>query len=382
MKYSNRNIEAFFLLVRVGLFGRTEGAKSILLDDVDWNEVHRLAREQSVTGLLAEGIETLQRQPESADLGARITQMMPEDWAFQLATEMMYLEQSNQAMNKFVASLTGKLRKRGIDAVLLKGQGVAQYYEKPLWRTCGDIDLLLSSDNFVKAKDFLLHYASSAGTENPYKKHFDMSISRWTVELHGSLRCGFSARVDRELDNIFDNTFHDGHVTTWMDRTVPVYMLGRENNVLYVFAHFLNHFYKKGVGIRQICDWSRLLWSFRDTIDTAVLGTRLKSMGLMSEWRAFGAYAVEYLGMPEEAIPFYADKERWKRKARRIQQFILKTGNMGHNRKKTTEHVSLLTRKLKSGRQRLCDLTNHLMIFPLDTVRFMPSIFLNGLRQK
>mgnify|MGYP007016824113 CR=1 FL=1 len=34
-------------------------------------------------------------------------------------------------------------------------------------------------------------------------------------------------------------------------------------------------------------------------------------MGLMSEWKAFGAYAVEFLGMPVEALPLYSADAKW-----------------------------------------------------------------------
>ena len=55
-------------------------------------------------------------------------------------------------MNVFLAKLIEKLRNEGVYAILMKGQGVAQCYECPPWRTCGDIDLLLSERNFDKAK--------------------------------------------------------------------------------------------------------------------------------------------------------------------------------------------------------------------------------------
>ena len=167
-----------------------------------------------------------------------------------------------------------------------------------------------------------------------------------------------------------------------MNGNVQVFMLGKENEVFYVFVHFLNHFYKSGVGIRQICDWCRLLWTFRDSLHINALEARLKKMKLMSEWRAFGMFAVAYLGMPEAAMPFYSEDEKWRRKARQILAFILKTGNMGRNRKGEEKVESYLTRKMNSSEQRLCDLANHFTIFPLDTLRFFPRIFLNGLYQK
>ena len=159
-------------------------------------------------------------------------------------------------------------------------------------------------------------------------------------------------------------------------------MLGEEDEVFYVFAHLLNHFYKSGVGIRQICDWCRLLWTFRDSLDLGAVEARLKNMKLMSEWRAFGMFAVEYLGMPKEAMPFYCEDERWRGKARKILAFVLKTGNMGNNRRGEVKTYSYLSRKMKSSRQRICDLANHFTIFPMDSLRFFPRIFLNGLHQK
>ncbi len=50
-------------------------------------------------------------------------------------------------------------------------------------------------------------------------------------------------------------------------------------------------------------------------------------MGLMSEWKAFAALLVDYLGMPVEALPVYDPDRKWSRKASRILSFVLETGN-------------------------------------------------------
>lgn len=376
---NSSSTETFFLLVRVGLFGSTEDAERLLAGDVDWAVVYQLAKEQSVVGLAAEGMEKLR----SAGLQAHGSPLVPREWMLRMTSMAFRWEQRNVAMNKFVGQLIGRLRKRGVYAILLKGQGVAQCYTKPLWRACGDVDLLLSDEDLQKAKDYLLPFALKSKDGNEYKKEFAMVLNSWVVELHGSLRCGFSSRIDRELDRVYHDTFHGGEARSWMNGQVQVFMLGKENEVFYVFVHFLNHFYKAGVGIRQICDWCRLLWTFRDSLDCDALESRLKAMKLMSEWRAFGMFAVEYLGMPVNAMPFYADDEKWRRKAKQILRFILKTGNMGHNRKGLKKSGdAFLWRKIKSSVQRISDLAHHLTIFPLDTLRFFPRIFLNGLYQK
>lgn len=62
------------------------------------------------------------------------------------------------------------------------------------------------------------------------------------------------------------------------------------------------------------------------------------------------------------------------------------SGNMGHNRGSwLTEHGSWLgrqyvVRKAFSMFRRIGDLINHARIFPLDSMRFLPRIFINGVR--
>lgn len=374
----NNNIEAFLKLLRAGLFARTECADSLLQDDVDWAEIYQLAKEQGVSGLIAEGIEKLQGEW----LKTHDVPLGPRKWLLRFANDVMCIERTNLAMNSFIAKMVYTLNKRGIQALLVKGQVVALRYEKPLWRSSGDVDLVLSEENYQKAKDYLLSIASSSLPEHEYKKHLSLKLNQWMVELHGSLRCGFSSRVDKELDKIYHEALYEGKVESWMNGDVQIFRLEEVSEVLYVFAHFLNHFYKGSAIVKQICDWSKLLWSFRDSLDLRSLESHLQAMGLMSEWRAFGMYAVQYLGMPEDAMPFYSDEEKWKRKAKRIHQFIMIIENMGQKRKENSGKTPYLLRKTRSSKQRIFDLANHVMIFPLDTLRFLPSIVLNGIRQK
>ena len=204
-------------------------------------------------------------------------------------------------MNAFIAELIEKLRKNDIYTLLVKGQGVAQCYEKPLWRCSGDVDLLLSYDNYQKAKTLLTPLASEVETEYEGISHLGMTIDGWGVELHGSLRVGLPQRINRVLDDIQDDTFYRGNVRSWLNGQTHIFMLGKENDV--VFVYFFNHFYKEGVGLRQICDWCRLLYTYRDSLNYGLLEQRITRAGLVSEWKAFGALAIEYLGFPKDSMP-------------------------------------------------------------------------------
>lgn len=363
----NNNIEPFFLLVRAGLWEKE--VQLLPFEGGEFSEIIRLAEEQSVVGLIAAGIEHVTDvKPSKADV-------------LKIIGQTMQLEKRNMAMNRFIGMIVEKMRDADIYTLLVKGQGVARCYERPLWRTCGDVDFFLNDESYEKAKVLLTPLASSVETEYEGSKHLGMTIGSWVVELHGSLRMGLHKRINKVLDDIKRDTFNGGNVRSWDNDGTQVFMLGKENDVVYVFVHFLNHFYKGGLGLRQICDWCRLMWTFRDTLDAKKVESLIRQMGLMSEWKAFGAFAVEYLGMPVDALPMYDDAPKWKRKAEKIKDFVMMSGNFGHNRDMSYySKYPYIIRKCISMGQRIGDLIRHSRIFPLDSLRFFPTVMLNGVR--
>ena len=386
----DNTIESFFALVRAGLFPvHGEGAMvhDSLFKDVDWNEVYQMAQEQSVQGLVLAGIEQYKNlnvlETSGTSERARANLDVNQKLLLQWIGEVQMIEQRNKEMNVFVADLIEKLRKEDIYAILVKGQGVAQCYEKPLWRCSGDVDLFLSESNYERAKLLLQPMASHVDDEGISAKHLGMTIDGFVVELHGTLHGGLSSKVDKELDDVLNDTFHGGNVRSWNNNGVQIFLLGLENDVFYVFTHILQHFYKEGVGLRQICDWCRLMWTYKDSLNYELLEQRIKRAGLMSEWKAFYALVTKYLGMPDVPCFMFQDSgdPQWERKADRIMEFILKSGNMGHNR--DMSHFSkypYLIRKCVSMGRRIGDLVNHARIFPLDSLRFFPRIMFNGVR--
>ena len=366
VRYSDKIVKAFFSLVSAGLWEKEPFLSTI--GRIDYAELFKLAEEQSVLGLALAGLEYSDVKP-------------PKELLLQWIGEVQMVEQQNRAMNTFIAELIEKFRKIGVYALLVKGQGIALSYEKPLWRSCGDVDFFLSEDNYLKAKSFLMPMAEHVEQEWVTSKHLGMTIEGWTIELHGSLRGSLSSKVNSILDEIKQDTFWRGNVRSCFINKAQVFLLGIENDIIYVFCHFLNHFYKGGIGLRQICDWCRLLYTNKDSLNYRLLESRIRKMGLMSEWKAFGALAVEYLGMPVDAIPFYSDSTKWKKKADRIVIFVLVTGNFGHNRDMSYySKYPYLIRKCVSMGRRISDLINHARIFPLDSLRFFPKIMFNGVR--
>ena len=317
MQLQNK-IETFFALVRAGLWEKE--VQLLPFGEIDFSEICRLAEEQSVVGLIAAGLE------HCSDV------KVPQEVGLNMAGSVLLLEQRNTSMNAFVGKLYGEMQKMNMYSILVKGQGIAQCYERPLWRAPGDVDLLLNGDNYESAKEWVGSFGHIIEDENKFKKHILYRVNSWDVELHGTLRGELGGRIDKTIDEVQNDIFYGGSVRSWLNGTTTIFLPAPDNDVIFVFAHILQHFFRGGIGLRQICDWCRLLWTYCETLDLKLLEKRLKKMGIMSEWHAFAALAVDKLGMPVDAMPFYSPAVKWKRKSRRICDYIIEVGNFGFNR--------------------------------------------------
>ena len=88
MRNSENTRKAFLELVEAGLWGN--GNPDIRIDGTtDWQEVYRLATEQSVLGLILDGLEHSDVKP-------------PQVLLLQWIGEVQMIEQRNKAMNKML----------------------------------------------------------------------------------------------------------------------------------------------------------------------------------------------------------------------------------------------------------------------------------------
>ena len=256
------------------------------------------------------------------------------------------------------------------------------------------MDFFLDDENYERAKGFLSPLAVEVDPEEKRKKHLAMTIDPWVVELHGLMPTEISERINAGVERVQSDIFAGGGVRVWKNDGVDVPLPSPDNDVIIVFTNFLQHFFCGGVGLRQICDWCRLLWTNRDSIDRELLERRLKEMGIVSEWKTFGAFAEEYLGMPQEAIPLLCENdysagssqvnenvnlkpETWnlkpslRRNARRICRVVLEAGNFGHNKDNSyrSKYPKLVEKSITFFR-RLGEYGRLFLIFPADAPQF------------
>lgn len=228
MKLDN-NQQAFFALVRAGLW-ETE-VQLAPFEKIDYQEVYSLAEEQSVIGLVTTGIEHVKDVK------------IPQELVLQFIGISLQLEQQNKALNDFIVWLIETLRKKDVYTLLVKGQGIAQCYEKPLWRASGDVDLLLSEDNYQRAKKVLIPLADNVEQEYKTFKHIGMTMKGdFVVELHGTLHSRLSRRVDNVVDEAQKDVSSGGNVRSWNNNGTAFFLPSPDNDVIFIFTHILHHF--------------------------------------------------------------------------------------------------------------------------------------------
>ena len=114
--------KAFMLLLRQGLWDRQEDCSALFpLDEKEWNEIHSMARKQTVQGIIYDGIRLLPTEavpPRKVLLG----------WMVEVDT----LERVNRQHRETIKALQQiYVQSPSIPFLLLKGIGTADFYPHP-----------------------------------------------------------------------------------------------------------------------------------------------------------------------------------------------------------------------------------------------------------
>ena len=359
--------DQFFALLRSGLWNEVP-ERVPFAGGTDWEALYRLSFEQTVVPLVTDGINRLPKEFLPAD-SERLDPFLGD---------MMATAKRNRAMDAFIPKLFHALK--DIPVVLVKGQSLAQDYLEPERRQPGDIDLLLTPASYEAAKAVLLPKATKVLEEQTETWHQGMRFKSIEVEVHGSISTLMSRKLDRQLAALLRQQF-DG-------RPFPSVSIGgagipvpeADFNAIYIFVHFLQHFWSGGVGIRQLTDWMVFVSVHKRDIHPVILEKRLQELGLLRLWKVFTGFAQEYLGCPAEKLPLATEPD--PKKDARIWKFIRRCGNFGKNRDRSRKEEAYLVRKIHSlWRLVVADRLRHFPVFPKESVRFFFGAFGYGLQR-
>ena len=357
----------FFALLRSGLWNEVP-ERVPFAGGVDWKALYRLAFEQTLVPVVTDGVNRLSKEFLPAD---------PE-LLDPFLGDMMATKKRNFTLDTFIPKLFNALN--GIPVVLVKGQSLAQDYPDPERRQPGDIDLLLLPSSYEAAKEVLLPKATSVSEEDLQTWHQGMHFRSIEVELHGSISTLMSRKLDRKLATLLTEQFDGRAFPTVTIGGAEIPVPEADFNAIYIFVHFLQHYWAGGVGLRQLVDWMIFVSVHKREIHPVILETRLEELGLLNLWKVFTGFAQEYLGCPTEKLPLAAKPQ--PRKNARIWRYVRRCGNFGKNQDRKRKKEPYLVRKIHSlWRLVIADRLRHFPVFPKESLRFFFGAFGYGLQR-
>ena len=370
MNHSN-TIEQFFALIRSGLWGG-KAASSPFDGGADWAALFRLASMQSLTGIFADGAGTLPREL-----------MPPAETARRLFVTVESIRRANRRLDTVLAELEAGLRREGIEGILLKGQGVARAYLHPELRMCGDIDLYPGKgDAYLRCCEIVRSLGESEGREDESEKHFHFNRRGCSIEIHSHVMLAADPFVNRRLQRWTDEMLDDPSKLRHVEiNGVEVNLPPVDFDAVFILQHIANHLLKGGIGLRQLCDWSRYLHVHAAEIDRARLGNNLRTLRLMNCWQLFGWLAVNRLGLPEAEMPFYSP--RHEKRALRCLRIILRKGNFGQYDKAARRNldINFILRKMQTCLIVIGQHAELLRVIPAEVLRHLPWYLLDGIKR-
>lgn len=342
----------FFTLLRAGLWGTTADASAFVDGKADWQAIIRLAKQQAVLALTFDGMETLPSELRPS-----------KEWAMKWFSAVVRIEQSHDLLNRELANIVRLYTGKGISSLLLKGQGVATLYIRPEHRQCGDIDLYLG-EGYEKAKQLVL--TLDVPLEPESDKHLGFHWNGVEVENHRKIARFYSPSNDKRLKRFFANwlTEPQNHYKIEdVDITIPAPGF----NAVYLLIHAFVHLMQEGIGLRQVCDWARLLSVHAKDIDKERFIREIRFLGLEDVACAFGYIVVNYLGLPVNDFPLSLDSQKIKADGEFLINDILIGGNFG------VHHEEVKNKPQQQSWQRKCYTYSKILSRSRELKRFSPS---------
>lgn len=314
MTHTEQNL--FFQIIQEGLWGKpvTE-----IPEPVRWEILLTQFKYQTIMGVAAESLMRLVKQG-----------LLSSKYTRDITQRIGLNVQRHHDLNKDVVDVFHLLTQGGFHPVLLKGQGNAQCYPKPVVRQCGDIDLFIGKNDYTKSIAYIKQNLEGDEGEE-LGKHYHLDFRNSHLELHREAEIQHlwgTNHYYQELARKYLLDTNPDYVKLY-DTPVPVPPL--QFNVLYVFNHLWHHFVTTGVGLRQFCDWTMLLHKAYGRLDLSLLEDHLCHLRLMKQWQCMGWIVVNHLGLPVVEMPFYTNSVQLK--AERIWNIVEHEGNFGRHRK-------------------------------------------------
>lgn len=213
-------------------------------------------------------------------------------------------------------SIIEELKEHGIDAILLKGSGVAAFYPVPEYRKSGDVDILMKNKKDAECACEILEKHGFHKKEHQAANHHIActGVDGIEVELHVTLAEPFdSEKKNAYLQQCQASFFEHRKLQDVMGVTFN--LATDAYQAFYLLLHMLQHFLRAGFGLKLLCDWV-VFWEkpvCKEEKDTFI--KLLEGSGLVGFASIIMAVCVEYLQLDRKKVAFLLDRESFDKKA-------------------------------------------------------------------
>lgn len=311
--------DIFFSLLRISLWNREKDKQDLqnLLErnDFTWQPIFNAIEDHALLGVVADALLSISKNIQLNE--------------YQKNYILKYLANAHQIhfqTQQAIVAVFEKLEDAGCKPILLKGEGLAQIYPPRCIRTCGDVDVYVGTNDFVKAVDCMQSICDATDVEQAKYGNHDYSIQYQGITFEIHFKPGYASveKVEKRFQEL---------ANFWLihDKCQTINILGKQilipasqYNILYVFEHLARHYRNSELGIRQFLDWALLLekTDFQDS----VLKTYLEELQVLDAWRRLAGVLHDGLGM--ERIPFFDAND--SKQSKEIISVVMSRGNFAH----------------------------------------------------
>lgn len=191
------------------------------------------------------------------------------------------------------------MMKAEIPYVILKGSTSAAYYPEPLFRTMGDVDLLVSKSDLSDV-DAILQENGFHLWENNHECHLIYhrrtygATSTWEVHWEpNGVPHGKPGKIIKEYLSDIIIKAEKYHVSEGEYMVPSTFHHG-----LVMLLHVAGHLINSGIGLRHLCDWAVFAAKFSDEEFCEMFEDKLKTVGLWRFAQLLTQLSVKYLHCP------------------------------------------------------------------------------------
>lgn len=302
----------FAELIQISLGNKVEFSRAPSADE--WCELFVLSKKQALLGITYKAIEQLpphQRPPRQLIL----------QW-IAASERIKYL---NEKLNAKAIEISQQFYRDGFQNIILKGQGVARYYQNKnldLYRTPGDIDIWLNGSR----KDIIAYVQQFIPDSHIFYHHMDFpQIDGIEIEVHFTPSWMNSYFTNKQLQVLFNNQRNElfnKDFTHLSEIPVPTLAFDR----VYILVHIYRHLFHEGIGLRQLLDYYFVL-SQGFTTDERETTLQILHSLKMSRFTSATMWVLQEVFGLEEKYLLTTPNEK---DGRFLLEEIMIAGNFGH----------------------------------------------------